>query len=295
MISNYDQVSAIRLTMHHFLVLSLLSYNRLFKKPLLFKSFTGLTIKEFDEIYDKITKRYVKQELQRLSKKKISKKRHRCRRQTFHTYTRNRFLMLLVYYRLYITYTLAGFLFNLDQSNICRDIQKIENLVRECVPIPQKTYNKTKRLRTVEEVEKYFPGFLAFTDCTEQQQIPRPIDNKRRKVFYSGKKKKHTVVKTQLMVNNRDFILHKLRYKKGRRHDYDIYKENYPNTPKMVVNVFDLGYLGVETDFLEQLSSIPNRKKRNLKLSQVEEERNKDHSKKRIVIEHIICRLKSTG
>ncbi len=37
----------------------------------------------------------------------------------------DRFLMLLVYYRLYITYTLAGFLFNLDQSSICRDIQKI--------------------------------------------------------------------------------------------------------------------------------------------------------------------------
>ena len=39
---------------------------------------------------------------------------------------KDRFLMLLVYYRLYITYTLAGFLFDLDQSNICRDIQKIE-------------------------------------------------------------------------------------------------------------------------------------------------------------------------
>ena len=37
---------------------------------------------------------------------------------------RDRFLMLLVYYRLYITYTLAGFLFDLDQSNVCRDIQK---------------------------------------------------------------------------------------------------------------------------------------------------------------------------
>ncbi|HEY6535560.1 MAG TPA: transposase family protein [Candidatus Nitrosocosmicus sp.] len=44
---------------------------------------------------------------------------------------KNRFLMLLVYYRLYITYTLAGFLFDLDQSNICRDIQKIENLIRK--------------------------------------------------------------------------------------------------------------------------------------------------------------------
>ncbi|HXT84249.1 MAG TPA: transposase family protein, partial [Verrucomicrobiae bacterium] len=122
--------------------------------------------------------------------------------------TRDRFIMLLVYYRLYITYTLAGFLFGLDQSNICRDIQKIENLIRKCIPLPQKLYNKTKRFRTAEEVEQYFPGFLAFTDCTEQQQIPRPIDNKRRKVFYLGKKKMHTVVKTQLMVNNQGFILH---------------------------------------------------------------------------------------
>ena len=40
---------------------------------------------------------------------------------------KNRFLMLLVYCRLYITYTLAGFLFDLDQSNICRDIQKMES------------------------------------------------------------------------------------------------------------------------------------------------------------------------
>jgi hypothetical protein len=30
----------------------LLSYDRLFKKPLLFKSFTGLTVTEFDDIYD---------------------------------------------------------------------------------------------------------------------------------------------------------------------------------------------------------------------------------------------------
>ena len=97
--------------------------------------------------------------------------------------------MLLVYYRLYITYTLAGFLFDLDQSNICRDIQKIEKLIRQCLPIPQKIYNITKRLKTPEEVEKYFPGFLAFIDSTEQQ-IPRPIDKKRRKIFYSGKKKK---------------------------------------------------------------------------------------------------------
>ncbi len=180
----------------------------------------------------------------------------------------------------------------MDQSNVCRDIQKIESLIRECVPNPQKLYNITKRLKTSEEVEKYFPGFMAFIDSTEQQ-IPRPVDNNKRKIFYSGKKKRHTV-KTQLIVNNKGIIIHKLRYKKGgRRHDYDIYKNSHPVIPKDVLNVFDLGYLGVEKDFHEQKSYIPNKKKRNQNLSQEEEkEYNKIHSKKRIVIEHTICKLK---
>src|SRR4051812_30182503 len=62
--------------------------------------------------------------------------------------------------------------------------------------------------------------------------------------------------------------------------------------PKQVVNVFDLGYLGVEKDFPQQLSSLPNRKNRNQKISEEERYYNKDHSKRRMVIEHTICRLK---
>ncbi len=186
--------------------------------------------------------------------------------------------MLLVYYRLYITYTLAGFLFDLDESNICRDIQKIESLIRQCLPIPQKIYNITKRLKTPEEVEQYFLGFIAFTDFTEQQ-IPRPMNKRKRKIFYSCKKKRHTV-KNQIMVNNRGHILHKIAYKKGKRHDYDIYKENHPDIPKRVITVVDLGYLEVKKDFPEQLSALPYGKKRNQCLSQEEKDYNTIHSKK---------------
>jgi len=259
---------------------------------MLFKSFTGLSVQQFDNIYnEEITKRYDKHEIQRLSSaKRDIRERKIGAGRPFKLDLKDRFVMLLVYYRLYITYTLAGFLFDLDQSNICRDIQKIERLVRQCLSIPQKIYNITKRLRTLDEVEKYFPGFLAFIDCTEQQ-IPRPVDNKRKNVLYSGKKKRHTV-KTQLMVNNHGIIIHKTDHKKGRRHDYDIYKENHPLIPKQVVSVFDLGYLGVEKDFPQQLSTLPYRKKRKLQLSAEEKEYNKMHSKKRIVIEHTICRLK---
>jgi hypothetical protein len=115
----------------HFLVLSLLSYGRPSKKPLLFKSFTGLTIQQFDNIFKEITKRYVKHEIQRLSKRKYRKRDIGAIDRPFKLDVKDGFLMLLVYYRLYITYILAGFLFDLDQnSNICMDIQKIEGLIR---------------------------------------------------------------------------------------------------------------------------------------------------------------------
>ncbi len=75
---------------------------------------------------------------------------------------KNRFLMLLVYYRLYITYTLAGFLFDLNQSNICRDIQKIERLIRECIPIPQKTYQNNQKVENARGSREIFSRLSCF-------------------------------------------------------------------------------------------------------------------------------------
>ena len=73
-------------------------------------------------------------------------------------------------------------------------------------------------LKTPEELEEYFPGSIAFTDCNEQQ-IPRPVDKRRHKAYHSlGKKKIHTAIKNQIVVNNHGYIFHKLGHKEGRRH-----------------------------------------------------------------------------
>ena len=153
--------------------------------------------------------------------------------------------MLLVYYRLYITYTLSGFLFDLDQSNVCRDICMLEPLIKLSVFHCQgNCINVQEELRTIDEVEEeYFPGFKAFIDSSEQE-IPRPKNKRKRKSYYSGKKKKHTV-KTQYMVNSEGTILlHKTGHDQGRIHDYEIFKNKHPTTPLQVENVFDLGYYG---------------------------------------------------
>jgi hypothetical protein len=88
-------------------------------------------VQEFDDIYNyKIAKKDIKYELKRLSMRKDIRERKIGAGRCFKLNVKDRFLMLFVYYHLYITYTLSGFLFDLDQSNICRDIQKIEKLMR---------------------------------------------------------------------------------------------------------------------------------------------------------------------
>jgi len=53
--------------------------------------------------------------------------------------------------------------------------------------------------------------------------IPGSKNKQRRKKYYSGKKKMHTV-KTQIMVNNRSgLIIHKTDHEKGRRYMITIF------------------------------------------------------------------------
>ena len=157
--------------------------------------------------------------------------------------------------------------------------------------------NVQEELRTIDEVEEeYFPGFKAFIDSSEQE-IPRPENKRKRKSYYSGKKKKHTV-KTQYMVNSEGTILlHKTGHDHGRIHDYEIFKNKHPITPPQVENVLDLGYLGVQNDFPTVKSvCLPFRKKRKKgELSDEEKKHNRKHSKLRVIVEHTVSRIKKFG
>jgi hypothetical protein len=149
----------------------LLSYARLSRKPRLFKSFTGLSVQQFDEIFKEIESRYDKHEIKRLSSRKDSRRERAVGAgRRFKLVMKDRVIMVLVLSSVHHLHP-DGISLRFGWTRVPyegRDIQKIEGLIRSCLPIPQKLYNVTKRLKTKEEIEKYFPGFLAFTDCTEQ-------------------------------------------------------------------------------------------------------------------------------
>ncbi len=267
----------------------MLNYRRLSEKPLTFRSFTGLEVSEFESLYLELESVYEEYEVKRLSRR--GRKRRIGAGRPFKLPLKDRLLMLLMYYRLYITSTLTGFLFDLDQSNVLKNMRVLEPLVKECIPIPKKLYERAERAKTVEEVEDYFPGFKAFIDATEQE-IPRPKNKRKRRSHYSGKMRRHAV-KVQLTVNSKGLIIHKTPHARGRRHDYDIFKTSHPRLPPEVNLNLDLGYDGVQNDYPELNTTIPFKRRRGKgDLTAEQKSFNRKLAKTRVVVEHTICRTK---
>jgi hypothetical protein len=276
---------------------TLINYKTLSKGLSLFRSLTGLEVLEFDSFHSKVEAKYDEYEKKRLYRN--NRKRKVGAGHPYKLPLRERLLMFLFYYRLYITSTLTGVLFDLDQSNVLKDIRKLEPLVKEVLPIPKKLHDKARRLQTLEEVKAIFPEFKAFLDATEQE-IPRPKNKRKRKTHYSGKKKRHTV-KTQLTVNINGLIVHKTGHAKGRTHDYALYKRSHPHLPKNVRLGLDLGYLGIKLDFpnlncvLPFKKKNPGRGKRGVKAQELPPDQkafNKALAKERVVSEHTNSKLK---
>ena len=78
----------------------------------------------------------------------------------------------------------------------------------------------------------------------------------------------------------------------GKRRDYRIYKKNHPDLPEDILSLYDLGFLGIDKDYKNQKSSLPIKKEKGREFTVQQKEYNRNHSAKRIIIEHVFARLK---
>ena len=275
----------------------MLNYSALSKKPAHFRNFSGLKIAEFDTLNLAIKEKYPAFEhkrLQRQNRKRVVGAGH-----PFILPLTDRLLMLLIYYHMYPSSTLLGYLFCVSQTSVLKSIKKLEPLVSEVLPLPKLEHDKIRKLQTVDEIEAMFPGFRAFLDATEQE-IPRPHGKRKRKTHYSGKRKKHTV-KTQLTVNKEGLIVHKTGHVSGSMHDYKLYKRSHPHLPSNVRLDLDLGYLGIKDDYPKLNCALPFKKKNpgrgkiGVKAEELPAEQkafNKVLASERVIVEHTNSRVK---
>ena len=238
------------------------SYNKLSKKPRIFKKLTGVSICEFTIILDLISNDF------------DSAFPNIGRRPKIKTH-QDRLVLILLYYRCYVTHEFIGYFVDLDEANICRLFSRIEPL------IAGKVHIKKDRTLTEESV-----GTLL--TYSSEQPTQRPKKKKARKSYYSGKKKRHTQ-KTEITMTTNGKIIDVSKCIAGSVHDITIRRNGNPLPPD-ADKYGDLGYQGWQKE--SSNVHLPHKKPKKGQLTDQQRQENKDHSKIRIAVEHQFARLK---
>src|SRR3954466_1685964 len=160
--------------------------DRLRRSPNAFRQLTGIAPDAFDRTLADLTPRYEQAEARR--KARPGRKRRPGAGRKHSLILSDRLLMLLIYYRTYVTHAFLGFLFAVDDSAVCRNINPLQPLLAGIFRIPERRVKLDP-----EDIRELF------FDATERP-TRRPTEGQRE--FYSGKKKRHTI-KTQVVVVRR--------------------------------------------------------------------------------------------
>jgi hypothetical protein len=258
--------------------------DRLLRCPEAFRRLTGLTPTTFRTLLPQVAAAW--NEAQRRRHQRPDRQRQPGAGRKFALSVADQLLVLLIYYRTYVSHAFLAFLFAVDDATICRTIRRIEPLLAGLFRIPERRVE----LREDEIRELFF-------DATERP-TRRPTRRQRR--CYSGKKKRHTL-KNQLVVVRK-------RKKAGRRkagqrekrrlriaavsptaagkvHDKKVYDQTRTLVPPGVPRTGDTGYQGTALD-------TPVKKPRGGTLTRRQRRGNRRLSRRRIAVEHGIGKLK---
>jgi transposase len=268
----------------------MLNFESLAQRPTHFRNFTGLSVEEARKLITLMEFDWQKQRQENL-KTDRERKIGGGRKLDIPEFA-DRLLVFLIYAKIYPTYLFLEYLFNIDQSNICR-------IVAEMTPIFSATIvinRNHKRVRTLEDLKEAIPDLdEVLIDATEQR-INRPEKKRTRKKHHSGKKKDFTL-KEQVVVTKQKIILHVSDSSPGRVHDYKYFKQtkvgNWLEDNPQIKARMDLGYEGAPKDFPKATIVIPVKRNRWHKtLTRSQKIMNTKKAKARIPVENNICNLK---
>ena len=291
-------------------------YHKLSRKPQLFLSVTGMNLHQFQRLLPQFTQNYDK--LERRRKRKVVRTGKKRQREIgggaqFENSVPDRLLMLLLYYRLYLTQEFMTLLFKAgDKSVICRAIQSMRPVFESVLPVPQRARRRIlsladktqkrrkKRIGSVEEFRQAYPELTFIIDGVEQPKR-KPKAPAKRKSDYSGKKKRHTL-KRLVISTPSGIIVDQSPSVGGRSHDFKVFKDDHAQ--RSVCSEFkdyrvtiygDSGFDGTGALGLPLGVGLNEKARRNRPLTREQKKLNRLRSSTRIEIEHTFSRRKKYG
>lgn len=187
-------------------------------------------------------------------------------------------LVTLEYWREYRTYFHIATDWGISESTVCRIVHRVEHRLMESgqFRLPGK-----KRL-----VLGFGRPEVVVMDVTETP-IERP--KRKQRLFYSGKKKQHTL-KCQIILDRDTGEIICTFFGSGRSHDFNLFKASGIHFHPETESIEDSGYQGISQ--FHANCYVPKKKPKNGELSSLERAYNHALGQERVCIEHVNRRLK---
>jgi hypothetical protein len=258
--------------------------------PPVFRHLTGLTVPAFDALAADVVP--AAEVARRQSLDRPDRERAIGAGGAFGLTTTDQVLLTVVWLRQYPTQEVLGFLFGVSDSTALR-------AVRRCLPVLERAGKDTMRMpdpgpgrrEKLPALPADTPGLAVVID-TFEQRTHRP--KRRPRAYYSGKKKAHTL-KSQVgadeesgrVVGVSDSV-------PGPWADIKLLKKSrlLRRLPAGVGGIGDLADVGIADPHPEGLGTAPRRKPRGRDRPPEDRRYNRAFSRRRIVVEHAIGRLR---
>jgi len=281
----------------------MITYTNLTRRPEAARSLIGMTLPAFDALYAEFAVAHE----QRLATLTHTRRTRQPRQRTVgagrrYTYSlRDRLVMTLFWLRVYTTYAVTGFLFELDPTNV---EDNIKDVLATLDSMTSFTYERPAaergKLRSAQAVMAAFPDVHLVIDAKEQR-VQRPKAGKdddgrpqdRQKPYYSGKKKTHTLKNQVAVAPDGRIEAVSASVPGGATHDLTLLRQTHllAQLTEGEAAMLDKGYDGIRNDFPDLSLYLPYKARRNHPLTPEQKAYNRHLSKYRIVVEHTMAQL----
>jgi hypothetical protein len=190
----------------------------------------------------------------------------------------NQLLLTLGYWREYRTLFHLAATWGLHESTACRIVHHVEEVL---------AHSRVFRLPGKQALPMAGPDREVIVVDATETPIERPKKGQRR--YYSGRKKRHTL-KAQLVVDRSTAKILCTAHGRGPQHDFALYRDSRLAVAPHTKLLGDSGYQGVAA--LHANSQTPQKKPRGQPLPPAAKRENRALARVRIVVEHVIRRLK---
>jgi DDE superfamily endonuclease/Helix-turn-helix of DDE superfamily endonuclease len=262
-----------------------MSYQELKNKPMTLQSLTGLKPEEFEALlvpFGQAWDAYVEETFRQVKRQRAYGAGRKAELERLD----DKLLFILVYFRLYPTQEVQGYLFGIGQAQANEWIHRLTRILNQA--LGQEQHLPEREPAKLEGVLSACPSLEFIIDGTERP-INRPKNKEDRKTYYSGKKKAH-MVKNDVIVQRGGKVVFLSDTYEGKKHDKKIADEEEYQFPPESTLWQDTGFQGYAPDGVT--IQQPKKKPRNAKLSDVEKEKNQAISQVRVEVEHHIGGIK---